>query len=108
MTTNALAVYDNFDMLQRASMALYKSGYWPDAKSEAQAIVKVMAGAELGLPPFASMTGIHIVEPYISACHFVWNNGEGNHSQVHTMSIQQFREERREFMNHEDTKNTKG
>lgn len=43
------------------------------------------------------MTGIHIVEPYISACHFVWNNSEGNHSQVHTMSIQQFREQKREL-----------
>jgi uncharacterized protein YPO0396 len=62
---------------------------------------------DLQLLVVTPMTGIHIVEPYISACHFVWNNSEGNHSQVHTMSIQQFREERREFLNHEDTKITK-
>ena len=59
---------------------------------------------DLQLLVVTPMTGIHIVEPYINACHFVWNNGEGNHSQVHTMSIQQLRQERREFMNHEDTK----
>jgi hypothetical protein len=34
--TNALAIYKDFDGLQRAAMALYKSGYFTDAKSEAQ------------------------------------------------------------------------
>ena len=56
-----LAVLD-FDTQQRQAMALYKSGYFKDATSEAQAIVKVMAGQELGLPPFASMTAIHIIK----------------------------------------------
>lgn len=60
--TNALAIYKDFDGLQRAAMALYKSGYFDDAKSEAQAIVKVMAGAEVGIPAFASMTGINIIQ----------------------------------------------
>jgi hypothetical protein len=60
--SNALAIYQDFDGLQRAAMALQKSNYFSDVKSEAQAIVKVMAGAELGLPPFASMTGIHIIQ----------------------------------------------
>jgi len=58
----ALTLYENFDNMQRAAVALYKSGYFTDTKSEAQAIVKVMAGAELGVPPFASMTGIHIIQ----------------------------------------------
>ena len=49
---------------------------------------------DLQLLVVTPMTGIHIVEPYINACHFVWNNGEGNHSQVHTMSIRQFRKQR--------------
>ena len=53
---------NDFDTLQRVSMALYESKYFNDVKSEAQAIVKVMAGAELGLPPFASMAGIHIIK----------------------------------------------
>ena len=59
---NVLTVYDQFDELQRAAIALQESGYFSDVKSKAQAIVKVMAGAELGLPPFASMTGIHIIQ----------------------------------------------
>jgi len=60
--TTALSVYDQFDELQRAAIALKESGYFKDVTSKAQAIVKVMAGAELGLPPFASMTGIHIIQ----------------------------------------------
>lgn len=60
--TNSLSIYKDFEGLQRAAMALYKSGFFTDLKSEAQAIVKVMAGSELGLPPFASMTGIHIIK----------------------------------------------
>jgi hypothetical protein len=60
--SNALQIYSNFDTMQRTATALYNSGYFKDAGSQAQAIVKVMAGAELGLPPFASMAGIHIVQ----------------------------------------------
>ena len=55
MESNQLAVYQNFDNISKAAQALQKSGYFSDVKTEAQAIVKVMAGAELGLPPFASM-----------------------------------------------------
>jgi len=60
--TNAITIYNNFDNLERAAIALQKSGYFQDVKSEAQAIVKVMAGQELGLPAFASMSGIHIIQ----------------------------------------------
>ncbi len=62
MNENALAVYDQFDTMQRVAVVLHESGYFSDVKSKAQAIIKVMAGAELGLPPFASMTGIHIIQ----------------------------------------------
>lgn len=41
---------------------LAASGFFPDAKSEAQAAAKVIAGMELGLGPMASMNGIHIVK----------------------------------------------
>ncbi len=63
--SNELTVTNNnmdFDTMQRMSLALYKSGYFKDSQNEAQAIVKVMAGHELGLPPFASMSGIHIIQ----------------------------------------------
>jgi hypothetical protein len=41
---------------------LAKSGFFADSKDAAQAAVKVMAGAELGFGPVASMTGIYIVK----------------------------------------------
>lgn len=59
---NSLEIYGQFENIQRAAIALQSSGYFKDATSQAQAIAKVMAGAELGLPPFASMAGIHIVQ----------------------------------------------
>jgi hypothetical protein len=35
------------------------------------------------------MTALHVVEPYISACHFVFNDGEGRNSQVENMTLGQ-------------------
>jgi hypothetical protein len=60
--SKALAIYQDFDGLQKAAAVLYKSGFFGDTKSEAQAIVKVMAGAEMGIAPFASMSGIDIIQ----------------------------------------------
>ena len=59
--SNALTVYERMNELSTAATAMHASGYFGDVKSQAQAMVKVMAGAEIGLPPFASMSGIHIV-----------------------------------------------
>ena len=39
-----------------------ESGMFTDAKSMAQAFVKIQAGQEIGIPPFASMGGIHIIQ----------------------------------------------
>ena len=67
--SNSLAIYTQMEAMTLAARALQASGYFSDVKSEAQALVKVMAGAEIGLPPFAAMTGIHIVQgkPVIGA-----------------------------------------
>lgn len=48
---------------------LAKSGFFQDARGAAQAVVKVLAGRELGFGPIASMTGVHIVKgkPVMSA-----------------------------------------
>ena len=59
--SNAMVVYERMAELQTAANAMHASGYFGDVKSQAQAMVKVLAGAEIGLPPFASMSGIHIV-----------------------------------------------
>lgn len=57
--TNQLIPYQEVEQFGKAMVA---SNYFSDAKSISQAIVKIQAGAELGLPPFASMTGIHIIK----------------------------------------------
>lgn len=39
-----------------------ESGMFPDIKSAAQAAVKIQAGKEFGIQPFAAMNGIHIIQ----------------------------------------------
>lgn len=56
------------DMKKLASL-MAESKLFTDTQSMAQCFVKVLAGKELGIPAFASMTGIHIIKgkPVISA-----------------------------------------
>ena len=42
--------------------AFHESGMFPDIRSAAQAIVKIQCGQELGIGPFAAMSGIHIIQ----------------------------------------------
>lgn len=46
-----------------------KSGYFQDAKDISKAVVKIIAGQELGFGPMASMAGFHIIQgkPTLSA-----------------------------------------
>lgn len=55
-------IISSFDDAMNVATAMAKSGYFQDSKDANQAIVKVLAGSELGLGPFASMTGIHIIQ----------------------------------------------
>jgi hypothetical protein len=48
--------------LMNLAKAFAESGMFSDTKSAAQAIVKIQAGQEIGIPPFAAMTGIHIIQ----------------------------------------------
>lgn len=50
------------DDLSRIGKMMAISGYFTDAREAAQAAVKVQAGLEMGFGPFASMTGIHIIQ----------------------------------------------
>jgi hypothetical protein len=45
---------------------LAESGYFTDARQAAQAVVKVLAGRELGFGPIASMTGIYVIQGRVS------------------------------------------
>lgn len=42
--------------------AMAQSGYFSDAREATQAIVKILAGREMGFGPFAAMSGIHIIK----------------------------------------------
>ena len=64
MTTD-LAKYQAPDVMTLGAV-LAKSGYFQDARDAAQAVVKVLAGQELGFGPIASMTGIYIVKGSVS------------------------------------------
>jgi len=65
---NKMTVYEEMP-LNEMGQVLVKSGFFEDAKDASQAIVKVLAGRELGFGPIASMTGIYIVKgkPTLSA-----------------------------------------
>jgi hypothetical protein len=51
-----------FDDAERAARAMAGSGFFQDARQANQAIVKILAGQELGFGPFASMTGVAIIQ----------------------------------------------
>ena len=40
----------------------FQSGMFVDIKSSSQATVKILAGQEFGIPPFAAMSGIHLIQ----------------------------------------------
>lgn len=61
MSSN-LQVVKSVDDVSRVAKALAASGYFKDANDVAKAFVKVLAGHELGIPAFAAMTGIHIIQ----------------------------------------------
>lgn len=67
--TTAISVISNFENIQSISKVFADSGMFTDVKGAAQVAVKIMAGAELGLPPFTSMQAFHIIQgkPAMSA-----------------------------------------
>jgi hypothetical protein len=57
----ALAIREDVPLMELGKV-LAQSGYFTDARDANQAIVKVLAGREMGFGPIASMTGIYIVK----------------------------------------------
>lgn len=51
----------SFQDIMSIGKAFAESGMFADIKSAAQAVVKIQAGQELGIAPFAAMSGIHII-----------------------------------------------
>ena len=58
MIENSLVVKTKWSEIEKMGETFYKSGMFSDMKNAMQAMVKIQAGNELGLPPFASMAGI--------------------------------------------------
>jgi hypothetical protein len=58
-STNIIRTMDD---AERAARAMSASGFFSDSKTAAQAVVKILAGSELGFGPFASMTGVAIIQ----------------------------------------------
>lgn len=52
----------NVSDLRTIAEVFIKSGFFQDTRDIAQAQVKIMAGREIGLEPFASMSGIHVIK----------------------------------------------
>src|SRR3990172_6841615 len=59
---NSIVKFDEFQAIEKMASAMVKSGYFSDVRDVAQAIVKIQAGKELGIPPFAAMAGIHVIQ----------------------------------------------
>lgn len=55
---NSLAKTDMSELKELAEIFV-QSGAWPDVKNAAQAMIKIMAGRELGFAPLVSMAGVH-------------------------------------------------
>ena len=55
-------VLQSFDDVERAAKAMSASGFFPDSKEFAKAVVKVLAGRELGFGAFASMSGVAVIQ----------------------------------------------
>jgi len=58
----SLAIPTNDLTITQVGTIFSQSGFFQDSKGEAQAITKILAGAENGFGPFTSMTGIHIIK----------------------------------------------
>ena len=52
----------SLEQLGKIGRVLYASGFFTDARSEAQAITKIIAGYEIGITPFRAMTGFHVIQ----------------------------------------------
>lgn len=50
------------NQLRYLGQVMSQSGMFPDAKAGPTALVKILAGQEIGMPPFQAMTNIHIIQ----------------------------------------------
>jgi hypothetical protein len=58
--------YNGVDDVMRLGDVLARSGMFADARQGAQAVTKILAGAEMGFGAIAAMTGIHVINGRVS------------------------------------------
>lgn len=64
MSEKSLVLYQEMNLAETLTLAktLAESGFFKDSKSVSQAVVKILAGREMGIGPIASMTGINVIK----------------------------------------------
>lgn len=61
MSDQEITIFESLKEPMAIGEVFAKSGMFPDVKSQAQAVVKILAGKELGISPFESMASIYVV-----------------------------------------------
>lgn len=63
------AIVVSYDETEKIAKAMVASGFFKDVTQTSQAIVKILAGRELGFGPFASLSGVNVIQnkPVIGA-----------------------------------------
>lgn len=61
-TTNAMSLVLQAEKFNSIAKTFADSGLFTDVKGQAQCFVKIMAGAEMGIPPFTAMNSFHIIK----------------------------------------------
>ena len=51
----------NVNEAMQLGEVLYKSGYFADVKNAAQAVVKILRGQELGIPPVTALEQVYVI-----------------------------------------------
>jgi hypothetical protein len=59
---NQLATVQPMNDLMQVAKMFAESGMFETTKTQAQAVVKILAGQEIGIPAFAAISGIHIIK----------------------------------------------
>lgn len=60
--SGSLSLISRINEFQTVAKLFAESGMFSDARGQAQCFVKIVAGAELGLPPFTSMNAFHVIQ----------------------------------------------
>ena len=60
-TQNAITNKEDINELKELGTIFRQSGMFPDLKNEAQAVVKIMAGRELGMSPMVAMQNVYVI-----------------------------------------------